>query len=59
MGEHYSQIDFAERRRIQEMRDAKMPVTVIALAIRTVPGRKVALKMPTDVCGDICLWASL
>ena len=33
MGEHYSQIDFAERRRIQDMRDAKMPVTAIAEAL--------------------------
>lgn len=30
MDEHYSQIDFAERRRIQDMRDAKMPMTAIA-----------------------------
>jgi IS30 family transposase len=33
MGEHYSQIDFAERRRIQDMHDAKMPVTAIAKAL--------------------------
>ena len=33
MGEHYSQIDFSERRRIQDMHDAKMPVTAIAEAL--------------------------
>ncbi|MDR6775652.1 IS30 family transposase [Azospirillum sp. BE72] len=33
MGEHYSQIDFAERRRIQDMRDAKMLVRAIAEAL--------------------------
>ena len=33
MGEHYSQIDFSERRRIQDMHDAKMPVTAIAKAL--------------------------
>jgi Transposase and inactivated derivatives, IS30 family len=30
MGPHYSHIDLAERRRIQKMRDAKVPVAVIA-----------------------------
>ena len=33
MGEHYSRIDFAERCRIQDMRDAKMPMTAIAEAL--------------------------
>jgi len=30
MGEQYSQIDFAERRRIRDMRHAKMPTAAIA-----------------------------
>jgi IS30 family transposase len=33
MGEQYSQIDFSEHRRIQDMYDAKMPVTAIAEAL--------------------------
>jgi len=30
MGQHYSQISFGERRRIQDLRDAKVPVAAIA-----------------------------
>ena len=30
MGQHYSQISFAERRRIQDLRDVKVPVSAIA-----------------------------
>jgi hypothetical protein len=30
MGQHYSQISFSERRRIQDLRDVKVPVSAIA-----------------------------
>jgi len=30
MGQRYSQISFVERRRIQDLRDAKVPVAAIA-----------------------------
>ncbi|HYH18355.1 MAG TPA: IS30 family transposase [Azospirillum sp.] len=33
MGTHYSHVDLAERRQIQQMRDAKVPVAVIALRL--------------------------
>lgn len=33
MGRHYSHIDLAERRRIQQMRDAKLSVAAIAASL--------------------------